>query len=71
MCRQELTKLAVMLVQAYVRDRGLGNVLGQRSVCGDQNKRLRSLTMRMATKQARVVFQSPLAVAEAFPTSML
>lgn len=30
-----------------------------------------SLTMRMATKQASVVFQSPLAVAEAFPTSML
>lgn len=30
-----------------------------------------SLTMRMATKQASVVFQSPLAAAEAFPTSML
>lgn len=36
-----------------------------------QNKQLWSLTMRMATKQASVVFQSPLAVAEAFPTSML
>lgn len=31
----------------------------------------RSLTMRMATKQASVVFQSPLAVADAFPTSIL
>lgn len=34
-------------------------------------KGLRTLTIRMATKHASVVFQSPLAVAEAFPTSML
>lgn len=38
---------------------------------GHQNEGLQSLTIRMATKQASVVFQSPLAVADAFPTSML
>lgn len=43
----------------------------RRFEAANRNKQPWSLTMRMATKQASVVFQSPLAVAEALPTSML
>lgn len=38
---------------------------------GQEGSTLGPLTMRMATKQASVVFQSPLPVAAALPTSTL